>query len=354
MTDSKKQRLVEHIKSIIESNNKVDDNENTTFLDIFNKSKDEYLSIDHFDKVKVELLPKFKDTAEEFLSIIEPLVDTTSDYYHVLANVIDVLCSVYEIRLDVVHIELQNYSNYVWGPIFWKFIHYAAILIESAYARDQINDILDFPTIVYNIDQILPCSICAQNYLQVKTTNKMIALAIKRMAFGKCTEGCSIFHNIITEHISQGHQNQEGEPITHYTLIDYVNEYNFLSYPKDPTNKTKSYIKMRVEYQPLLHRILVIMLILWKNTVGRQMIIGYEDANRLILSLYESNSSSSSSNDETIPRLELYVLTIEEFLSSFQKIDNEKYAIFEPQIQFVLENLAKLYPRYVESKLSSS
>lgn len=353
-----KERLMQHIEVILD---KSVGSDLTSLSGIVKEIGEEFLAINHNDEIRKIIVPLFKDNCEEFLSIIEPLIDTTSAYYRILENLIDVLCTIYGIKIDVVHIELRNYGNNIWGPVFWKFVHYTAILIEHAYSNTLINDILDYPTIVYNIDQILPCSVCAYNYMKIKDSSKILMHSVKNMSFGKCVEGSSIFHNVITEHIAQQQQHDGAAAAAvaaavPYTSIDFANEYHFLSHPQEQKNKSKDYIKMNVEFHPLRHRMLCVLLVLWRNISGSR--IDYHDANKLMVQLYKeaaaaastANAAAAATEPSSKPQLMIYQKYVDEFISNFKttKIDAKTYTILERYIIFVFENMAQLYPTYIK------
>lgn len=90
-----------------------------------------------------------------------------------------------------------------WGNVYWKFFHTSSILIQHAFGVGRLSNFLKYPSLLYNVDIILPCGICIEHYKTIKKspTNDTI---IRNMSFGDLVGGTFRFHNLINSNRGDG------------------------------------------------------------------------------------------------------------------------------------------------------
>lgn len=265
------------------------------------------------------IVDKFSEVLDEFVAIVEDLTDPPVRYKLMLDKLIETLCTRFEIVMRPMHVRHSQYGTDVWGPVVWGFFHYASIMITYMYSQKEINDMLDLPILIFNINHILPCSLCESHYLQIKHSKNM-RRALKELSFGNLMTGMQTVHNLVTANIYASRPVPIVRPV--FNLIDFAKTYECVEKPEDQTRKTLTYVRNQVDSQPPTHRLLSIFYALSKN-------ISYIHASDLLKSLYEAHPSVDTSA-ELISIERVMTLNIEKHLidTNMQVIE---YAIGELQ-----------------------
>lgn len=181
----------------------------------------------------------------------------TNLYDRVYTTITTTLTKIYKLNRRLVYVNFSKYTTTLWGHLYWNFLHYTAILLNDAYNQGKIKNLLDFPMLVYNIDTILPCSICIAHYRTIKNTPE-VREVIKSIAFGFPVGGLMRFHNLITQNVQQQHKTHENTD--HFTVIDFTNVYKCLEMEQNTDLLvTDTYINTYLEWHTDTHIMLSIL-----------------------------------------------------------------------------------------------
>lgn len=197
-----------------------------------------------------KLVNDYRHTIEEFLGFIEDTYhykesDEFRKYFNDLTRLIGSLARVYKIKYVSADAESSQYDNTRWGNLYWKFFHQTSILLQHAFANNLIDEFFKFSAILYNVEQILSCSICKYHYITTKTsekTTKTMLRIIKKLSFGKVIYGTYLFHSFITRNIQLANDFEiDSSPINTvirevssskqykgFTYVDFVREWSCL------------------------------------------------------------------------------------------------------------------------------
>lgn len=238
----------------------------------------------------------FQDTLNEFLAVVDTLVSAPTAYKELIAKLVTVLCDRFGVHQQLMHVRVSSYTADVWGSLFWKFLHYTSILVTYMYNKNEINDMLDFPLIVYNINHILPCAICKTHYLSIKNTDPVRA-ALKEMSFGNLMSGLQMFHNLITANIDSMPPASNLPPRQAFTMLDFARVYGCLEMPETETARSLTYIKNRVDWQPTAHRLVAVLYALVND-------LTYKQSSQRLKSAYKTMASDASERERLEQSLE--------------------------------------------------
>lgn len=211
-----------------------------------------------------DIVVKFQPALDEFYALTESLRAAQPEYNRVFARLIQTLQEEYpKLTVNPIFVRPSNYSTDLWGPVYWRFLHLASILVSHAFERQRIRDMLDLPTLVYNIDMILPCPMCAAHYQAIKQDSRVL-LTVKNMSFGSIVTYLQAFHNIVTENVDRTpeYANRPKRPI--FTAIQFARTYGCLEIQPSGLLKSKSYVRCKIEWLPKLHRLLATLLALYR------------------------------------------------------------------------------------------
>ncbi|CAK9825671.1 hypothetical protein ANTRET_LOCUS3638 [Anthophora retusa] len=226
----------------------------------------EQLLVDAANELKLMnvdvVLAEFQPILDEFYALSESMRASQPAYNTVFTNFLSTLCEIYPtLRINILILRLSNYSVDVWGPVYWRFFHYCSILVAYAFQTNRINDMLDLSTLIYNVDCILPCSMCTMHYQAIKP-NTLVQNTVKNMSFARVMSGVQEFHNIVTKNISQlsEHQNYPKKP--YFNVIDFAKTYKCVEQLPEDFLKSNTYVRCEVDWQTPRHRLLTTFLLL--------------------------------------------------------------------------------------------
>lgn len=219
---------------------------------------------DEFKHLNIQtIIEQFEPILDEFYELSEMSRRNSPKYNEMLEKLIDKLTTIFKLKRTVIYVRVNSYTTTQWGNVYWLFMHYASILLSYAYSNGLINDYLDFPSIVYNIDEILPCPMCKAHYLTIKQSPEVKA-TIKTIAFGMTITGLIDFHNIITSNVDQTLEYMNQPKRSRFTMPDFVLKYKCVELPDKPaTAKIQTYIPKNVDWQSTTHAHLTIILAIY-------------------------------------------------------------------------------------------
>lgn len=263
---------------------------NATLSRIFDASRETWRACSIRD-----IVARYVPVVEEFLAYNEDAFEREHAFRDVVDKLVLELSRAYDFQLDVLFVKTSTYTTDLWGNLFWSFVHLSAILITHAFNANLIGDILDFPTIVYNIDAILPCSMCAEHYRAIKNTTPVRA-CVKQMSFGYVISGAMNFHNIVTANIDKM-QRANAFPRTHpFGTIDHARVYGCIELQQRELTKTRTYARNSVAWQPRDHRLIATL-----ASIGSQPLRSFVETTALLESAY---SDKRDARDDIILSLE--------------------------------------------------
>lgn len=297
------------------------------------------ISIEELKIVNINsVVERFKPILDEFNALTENIRADHQSYNDIYTNFIDIISSLYNIRVDIMHASVQNYSTYEWGPVYWKFFHLSSILLEYAIYENKINNILDFPTLIYNIDYILPCPMCASHYKAIKLTIPVKA-SIKDISFGYIMSGLHTFHNIVTKNIDSTHEYKNRPKRSYFSIIDFVKMYNCIEISSSTIYKTTEYQRNKVDWQPKIHRILTTLLAL----SSKESYIKSSKTIKLIL--YDDKESEKINETSTLNKNQIFDLMINTILLN---VDPEIASVNAQIYDEVIYEFYSMYPNIVK------
>lgn len=249
------------------------------------------------DRVVAEFVP----VLSEFEAYVES-VAMSDAYRGRLSAFIDFLKSAFELSTTVMLVQTNKYSTDMWGPLYWSFLHYASILLQYALHTGLTDDVKEFPTLVYNVDKMLPCSICIAHYLSVKRQNDVRYL-IKMMSFGHVIQGVYLFHNVISENVRR-HRYATAEnapPSSTFSPIDFAKRYHCYPLTTSAENAYKSSVYSRpgLDWQPSLHLSVSVILVVNYN-------VSYSRVSNYVKRVYGSKKHTSDELELMYPRPTVY------------------------------------------------
>lgn len=242
-----------------------------------------------------DLLLEFQGTLDEFHALSAPLRAANPAYDRMYQRLIGKFLESYPtLRLNVVYLNLGKYSVDRWGPVYWRFFHLSAILLLELFANHRVDDVLDYPSLLFNIDTILPCPTCAWHYQQIKRSESVLS-AVKEMSFARLVNGARYFHNLVTMHQNELPEFQSRSPRPPFTVLDYAERYGCLEDVPDDLVKTATYVRGWVDWQPPLHRRLTLF-----HAMRRS--IPYAVASRQLKRVLYGMITGGNDNDDGVHR----------------------------------------------------
>lgn len=203
-----------------------------------------------------ELIRTYNEILDLFMNYSESFRHANTEYNKDLEDIVNELCRIYNIKVNVMYVNVYSHTINEWGLIYWSFLHMTSILLTHAFSEHHIVDYMNFASIVYNIDMILPCQICIHHYRSIKSTPQVKDI-VKELAFGNIITGVHRFHNLITQNIAEANHRPPPSP---FLIVDFALRFQCIEQPETTIRSTKTYIRNFVDRQPTLHVILTILL----------------------------------------------------------------------------------------------
>lgn len=226
-----------------------------------------------------KIVKRYTNAMNEFLSFSARLREASPKYNELLLNSINKINDVYNVQISEMLVRENMYDIPMWGNVYWQFLHLFSILVSDAFEKNMILDMIDFPTILFNIHLILPCPVCKSHYMDIKDT-QLIRNAIKEAAFGSPVYGTMVIHNIINKDI---YSNRKP-----FSLSDFALHYGCVERYNEKLVKSNRFVSSGIDWQPKSHAILTRLLSI-------RFVMPYKYANSLIRSKYYYTSPILSS-----------------------------------------------------------
>lgn len=205
------------------------------------------------------IIERYKPILTEFYELSAPFRNSAPLYNKKFEIFVKTICDIFKIKKDIIMVEANRYSPNDWGPIYWEFLHLSSILLSYAYENGMVNDLLDFPKLVYNIDTIVPCGKCAYHYSLIKEKYE-VQNTIKRIAFGSVMLGVQHFHNIITSNVDKTPEYANRPNREPFFTSDFALKYKCIDLRSETIKKSNVRLKSHIDWQPGVHALLTIML----------------------------------------------------------------------------------------------
>lgn len=284
---------------------------------------------------------EFESVMSEFLALSEAQRNLNIDYDDSLNQMIDVICENYNLRRQFMHIKASNYTTDLWGNVYWRFLHLGSILITDLLWNRKIENTLDLPLIVYNIDYVLPCPMCSAHYATIKPTNAVKA-AVKEIAFGNLMSGVQAFHNLVTENVDKTLEYANRPKRPPFTIVDFARVYKCIELPPKDTLKSVTYIRNRVDWQPDTHRILTTFYAL----ASRSSYLSSSEFLKHEVYPAISNESSSVVNralelieNGILMNIDADLLSVEANKQIYNRVLQEMYTLYPECVQQLIDNM---------------
>lgn len=235
------------------------------------------------------IIKAYQPVMSEFYELSAPYRTAAKKYNQALENFIKTIGGLYGVEAEPMVVYPDKYSPTDWGNVYWQFLHLSSILLSYAFENGRINNLLDFPLIVYNIDLILPCAKCAHHYSLIKN-NPEVTQTIKALSFGSVLVSLQIFHNIITANIDKSPDYANSPNRDPFLIPDFALKYKCIDSRSETLKKSNEYIKSCIDWQPTTHTLLCVIL----STYCSQ---SYERTSKILkYKLYAKNESFSGIN----------------------------------------------------------
>lgn len=213
-----------------------------------------------FEQLTIQTIcDRYKIILDEFYELSSAYRSSKPIYNKSLTKFVREICKIFSISQSPMLVYPYRYTTHEWGNVYWAFLHYSSILVAYAFEMGLITDFLDFPTLVYNVDAMLPCNLCIHHYQQIKET-EMVRHQIKSISFGASINGVMAFHNVITENVDKTPEyiNRPKRPM--FTVSKFAQVYNCMEGDNETIQKSYSYKQTYLDWQPKTHNILAILL----------------------------------------------------------------------------------------------
>lgn len=230
------------------------------------------------EKVTINsILMKAEVAFDNFRHYINSTFTESTKYKESLFVIINTLSNIYNLKTSFIYFNPKNFTRKEWGNIYWTFFHYASILIQHAFFEKKIHSMLNLPLIIFNVDEILICSICKHHYDSIKHSDA-VKEVIKEMSFGSIIAGIYKFHNIINSNITMFQK--DVPPHLFFTPIDFIELYHCS--PNLPIITTsREYVNLPCLFQSKVQAFLT-------NILNVKYNIGEEKAYELVVDLLEN------------------------------------------------------------------
>lgn len=205
------------------------------------------------------IVERYKPSLSEFYELSLMYRVNVKKYNAIFENFIETLCNLFKIQRQPMMVFPNKYSTKEWGNVYWEFLHLSSILLSYAYENGMINNLLKFPTLVYNIDSILLCPKCAYHYSIVKNSDD-VKQVIKSMSFGSIMISLQIFHNIITANVDKTPDYANIKNRERFLISDFALKYKCIDIQSEFNKKSTNYLKSCIDWQPTTHVLLSIIL----------------------------------------------------------------------------------------------
>lgn len=250
----KQQKMYDGLHVKVPNDLDINDDSLKPFDDLLVKINKEFINLN----ISV-IIERFEPILSEFYELSASYRHNVPKYNKILTDFIDELCYIYNIRKTVMLVHHNKYTTSAWGNVYWMFMHLSSILVSYAYETGRINDFINFPTIIYNIDLILPCSKCQAHFATIKS-EFAIKNAIKSIAFGSAINGLVVFHNLVTSNVDKTveYVNRPNRPT--FFISDFALEYQCIELQNETVQKSPSYLRPVVDWQPTTHALLTTLL----------------------------------------------------------------------------------------------
>lgn len=205
------------------------------------------------------IINRYKPILSEFYELSSLYRQGAPKYNAIFENFVQKICDIYKIEREGMIVYAYKYTPKEWGNVYWEFLHLSSILLSFAFENGFIDTLLDFPTLVYNIDFILPCPKCRYHYSFIKDGDE-VKRAIKRMSFGSIMQGVQEFHNIITYNVDRTPDYANRENRKPFFISDFALKYKCIDIQNETIRKSHEYIKSCIDWQPTTHTLLSIII----------------------------------------------------------------------------------------------
>ncbi|KAI5630601.1 p33 [Venturia canescens] len=194
------------------------------------------------------IIERFTPIYNEFRGYLEG-IRIKQSYKNLIDGFLHFLSVTYDLNKETMLVNVGNYSTSEWGPLYWSFLHLSSILLQHALAEKMVNDVRGFPAIIYNIDEILPCSMCQQHYYNIKDSSE-IRQIIKTIAFGHVVQGTFYFHGMITENMNKSDR-FETKPA--FLTTQFCELYHCFPTSMQDTRSLSTIARSPIDWQSTLH-----------------------------------------------------------------------------------------------------
>lgn len=354
MSSSKNVKTIPHISVEIPLDEEIDDSKLVPIDTLIQK-----VSVEMKQATIENLIDQFKPILNEFMSFVEATrITENSKYISILRELVTKLCSIYKIKHKPMLVQPSKYLVSEWGHLYWTFFHYTSILLEYAYENSWIDDFRNFPTLVYNIDLILPCPKCIGHYQMIKESSRVKNI-ITLIAFGSVVSGVQQFHNLITSNVDSTPENANRENRKLFTIPDFALKYGCIELQDELLKKSVSYVRNHIDWQTPTHAMLTTMLIMYcpqpygraSNLIKRVLYSKNANFNGIDLKLRYLDIAPIDMEDIQFNRLtakQLKYCLMRSILAQFQNTPitanqlRQQYAYNKMQILLYMENVNEI------------
>lgn len=195
----------------------------------------------------------------EFYELSESYRLRKPRYNEIFEKFVKTICEIYDIRREPMVIYPNKYTTREWGNVYWDFLHLSSILLSYAFETGKIDTLLNFSTLVYNVDCILPCPKCEAHYAAIKNKPELKQI-IKVMNFGSVMISLQIFHNVITDNIDKTPDYANMPNRDRFLVADFALKYKCIDVQDEIIKRSSTYSKSHIDWQPVAHVLLSIIL----------------------------------------------------------------------------------------------
>nr|DBA13145.1 TPA: Ac92-like protein [Oryctes rhinoceros nudivirus] len=205
------------------------------------------------------IINRYRDVLSEFYELSAIYRARAKKYNKLFERFINTICTLYNIVRVPMMVQANKYSPKDWGHVYWEFMHLSSILLSHAFENSMISTLLSFPTLIYNIDAILPCPKCAYHYSLIKQSED-VKQVIKSMTFGSVMISLQIFHNLITANVDKTPDYANIPNRDRFLISDFAATYKCIDVQSENAKKSTNYSKSSIDWQPSTHVYLCILL----------------------------------------------------------------------------------------------
>lgn len=209
------------------------------------------LSSENFKNFNIKsIIERYEYVCNKFEAYIKGFKLSTNGAESDLMELVQFMRNLYKLKWKFIYLEVNAYDVKMWGNLYWEFFHLTSILLQEAIYNKTTDNICNFATIIYNLEEYIPCNVCSHHFLNEVKGN--IENILRQLSVGDLIVAVYVLHNKVSENINRNSMNNVKQL---FSASDFRNLYK--CYPGNllEVKKTEhvSYLRVPVNWETDIH-----------------------------------------------------------------------------------------------------